>query len=157
MYRMLLSVTVLASIAAAAPFPKTIRSDAEALEGVWLRQSAQNCKLGLHGNLLGRQPSEIKWTITGDVLIETTNGANLCKSSLCESSFSLDESVNPKRLTLRVPVVLNLLRTYKMIYKLEGDMLTVCHDPGFPDHYPADFPRKADHHLVFHVFRRQHR
>jgi uncharacterized protein (TIGR03067 family) len=85
-------------------------------------------------------PGSEMWAFNGD-RVHISFGL-----SAIRSRFTLDTSKDPKRLTLLTTIAPDKEVETPCIYKLEGDVLTLCYDiesKGFPKQQPKEFTGKA--------------
>jgi uncharacterized protein (TIGR03067 family) len=104
-----------AGLAAAAPVPKGVKkkSDAELLEGRWVRVSLD---VGS-----GPKPDTSRWMVVegGTISAGDTDGKDPI-----EATFTLDPTRSPKQIDVKWK---HFNRPQSYIYELDGDTLTWCH------------------------------
>jgi uncharacterized protein (TIGR03067 family) len=134
---------------APSPFPHPIRGDLKRLQGTWVMVAAQNDPGKVAAEVFNEPIPGLTWTIAGDSLLASTDPG-------IKFRISLDVQATPKRLVATPPHPIFGVDRVQWIYRLQGDVLTVCFDPGGRSP-PSAFPGPDDQRLVLFVFKpKQH-
>jgi uncharacterized protein (TIGR03067 family) len=135
------------------PFPRPVRGELKQLQGTWVQVSAQNDP----GERLAKnfnQPAPLLiWIITADYL---TDLQGLKKSRNSWARISPDVRAKPRRLIIWLPPSIFGECRVQAIYRLEGDVLTVCYDTE-GDSLPSVFPGPDDKRFCCRIFNRKKR
>jgi len=104
------------SLSVAAPVPKALKAktDAELLEGRWVRESIDDGS--------GPKPDASRWVEVKDG--QMTAGDSAGQEQVIRATFTLDATQSPKQINVSWS---HFGTTMSYIYKLDGDTLTWCH------------------------------
>jgi uncharacterized protein (TIGR03067 family) len=124
------SLAVASALAAPLPFAKPRKSDAQAIQGVWLLTRAYNSR--------GDRPlPDIQMRFTSDLMTFSCAGEQIATWAV-----NLDTKKSPREMSWRYVGGVSkgsIGQSITNIYRVEGDSLTIAWAEGKPGKPPTDF------------------
>jgi uncharacterized protein (TIGR03067 family) len=137
-------------VLAAAPPDKSATSDKEKLQGTWQLVSIELNKqnIPLEDLKSGKVVVAAQLVVKGDSYVFTLGEERL------ELTFTMDQTKTPKTIDMTIVAGKEKGKVYHGIYKLEGDIYTICRNFEPDNDRPTEFATKVDTGLMIVVWKR---
>jgi len=133
-----------------APLDKSALSDKEKLQGTWQLVSVELNKqnIPLEDLKSGKVVVTAQLVVNGDSYVFTVGEERL------ELTFKMDQTKTPRAIDMTIVAGEEKGKVYRGIYKLDGDMYTICRNFESDKGRPTEFATKVDSGLMIVVWKR---